>query len=315
MAMPPPAAFPAQPLLALTAAAVVGVVAWLLARSTKPGAVRLRWTALILAALLLLAVWFTPLGTTGQHYLLSAHLAQVTVVMGAVPPLLLLALPRVPRLAVPRRLGRLLRTLVHPLPAIVAVNAAFFGWHMAAVYDDSMANDWLYAAQQVSLLAVSVAFWWPIITPFSPPARAMSPLVKMGYILLATIPQTFGGVAVALAHHPLYAAYAAAPRVIGLDPLTDQQIAGASIALVSKIALFVAFIVIFMQALGGAEAEADEGGGDGGLRRQAAPPVLPPGTPRWLEDVARGRTVSEPQTRRPQPAPVKVPAGSAPARD
>ena len=312
MGLPPASSFVAEPLLIATAAISIGTVAWLLRRGA-PGRKRPRWVALGGVGALLVAIWFSPVATVAAHYLLSAHLLQITLLMGAVSPLLLLALPREPRLSVPPWLSRALRLLVHPIVAIVAVNAAFFGWHMAAPYDASLRNGSVYALQQLTLLATSVIFWWPIVSPFSPPIRSMSPLGKIGYIVLATIPQTFGGLAVALAHHVLYPVYALAPRVLGLDVMTDQQIAGASIALVSKIALFAAFTIIFLRMLEGSASEPDDGGGGGGGPRVDTPQPKPSGTPRWLDDLNSGRTVREPEPQAP-PARIRVPAGSGSAR-
>lgn len=300
------------PLLVAMAVLTVGTVTVLL-RFGQTGHRRLRWVSLSIATGLLAGVWFTPLNTVAQHYLLSAHLLQITILMGAIPPLLLLALPRHPNVHPPRWLRRALRVLVHPLTAIIAVNAAFFGWHLSGPYQAAMQNDALYAAEQVSLLLTSVMFWWPIVTPFSPPQRSMSPLGKIGYIVLATIPQTFGGLVVALAHHSLYPAYELAPRLMGLDALTDQQIAGASIALVSKVALFTAFTVIFVGMLSASASDSDGGGGGGGGGGPEVdrPRPRPSGTPRWLEDLQAGRTIPEPAP----PARVKEPAGSGPRRD
>ena len=287
--------------------AVLGVALLLLHGRTARR--RLRWTALVTATALLGVIWFSPLNTVAQHYLLSAHLLQLTLLMGAIPPLFLLALPREPRVHLPRWLQRVLRFWVHPLVAIIAVNGAFFGWHMAAPYQAAMQNDTLYSLEQASLLLTSVMFWWPIVTPFSPPVRAMSPLGKIGYIVLATIPQTFGGLVVALARHPLYPLYADAPRLLGLDPLTDQQIAGAAIALVSKIALFTAFTVIFVGMLSASAGDSEDGGGGGGGGGGVdRPRPRPSGTPRWLEDINAGRTIPEPAL----PRRVKDPAGSGP---
>jgi len=64
------------------------------------------------------------------------------------------------------------------------------------------------------------------VTPCSPPARALTGFGKLGYIVLATIPQTLGGLLVALAGHVLYPAYGSGPQLVGVDALTDQQIAG-----------------------------------------------------------------------------------------
>ena len=304
--VPGPGSVTINPLLlgaiAVTALGVVG----LRRRAPRQTHSAERWIALASALVLLALVWISPVSTVAQHYLLTAHLLQITLLMGAVPPLLLLALPLHPRVHVPRAVGALLRALVHPIPAVLLVNVAFFGWHLSPPYDAAMADWRLYAAQQLTLLLASIAFWWPIVSPLSPPAKAISPLSKLGYILLATIPQTFGGLIVALAHHPLYEVYTSAPRLLGISVMSDQQIAGACIALVSKVSLFAAFFVIFMRALQSSP-EADEGGGGGGGGRphSGAPMPIPSGTLGWLRDVEQGHTVSE-----PEPARVRQPAVS-----
>jgi cytochrome c oxidase assembly factor CtaG len=301
-----------DPLLGGALVAVGSLVAWVQHRGSWRWRRGAHLGALSAAVTVLGVAWLSPLATVAGHYLLSAHLLQVTLVMGVAAPLLLLALPRGPRIAAPRPLLAALRVVVHPAVAIVLVNAAFFGWHMTAPYDAGLRTWWLYDLQQLTLLFVSIAFWWPIVTPFSPPVRAMSAVGKMGYILLATIPQTFGGLAVALAHQVLYPVYASAPRVLGLDPMTDQQIAGASIALVSKIALLTAFVIVFMRLLESGPAEADDedgGGGGGGLKpRIDSPQPVPSGSPPWLADLNAGRTVYEPSP--PLPPRIRAPAGS-----
>jgi cytochrome c oxidase assembly factor CtaG len=262
------------------------------------------------AVFLIAGVWLTPLATLAEHYLLAAHLIQVLVLMGPVPALLLLSLPakvRITRKSLPLPL----RLAVHPVVAIVALNATFIAWHVNPVYDTALATWWLYDLMETSLLLVSLLFWWPIVSPFSASARSVSGFGKLGYIVLATIPQTFGGLLVALASHVLYTGYGDGPRVLGLDPMTDQQIAGASIALVSKIALLAAFFVIFMHLLNadsdGREEDGGNGGGGGSNPRVDAPTPRPSGIPRWLEDVGDGRTTEEPVAF---PGPVRVPVGS-----
>jgi hypothetical protein len=97
--------------------------------------------------------------------------------------------------------------------------------------------------------------------------------------------------------------------------LTDQQIAGACIALVSKIALFIAFSVVFLRMLNEPatdDDDGDDGGGGGGRRRGAdTPSPRPSGSVPWLADINAGRTV-------PEPVPVRrlrVPAGAGPRRE
>ena len=307
MARPAATALNVDPLLLGLIVLVVAVWFWVIRRSGAPPN-RGRCMALASACVLLVAIWISPLATLAQHYLLAAHLIQVLILMGPVPALLLLSLPRNGGI-VPRSVPRPLRLGVHPIVAIIAVNAGFIVWHLAPAYDAALAQGWLYDLMQATLLLVSVLFWWPIVTPCSPPGRALTGFGKLGYIVLATIPQTLGGLLVALAGHVLYPAYGAGPQLVGIDAMTDQQIAGASIALASKIALFAAFWVVFMNLLSaGSDGREDDGGGGGGGSnpRLDAPHPRPSGLPRWLEDIGDGRTTDEPA----MPRPVRVPVGS-----
>jgi cytochrome c oxidase assembly factor CtaG len=296
MVRPPAASLNIDPLLLAVIAAVIAACVWVARRGGEPLSRGRRW-ALSGAILLLAGAWISPLATIGQHYLLAAHLLQALILMGPVPALLLLSLPRNAGIP-PRSVPRPLRLAVHPVVAIIALNLGFIAWHVTPAFDAALAQGWVYDLMEMSLLLVSVLFWWPIVTPCSPPARALSGFAKLGYIVLATLPQTLGGLIVALAGHVLYAGYGAGPRLLGFDPMTDQQIAGASIALVSKIALLAAFFVVFMNLLnaGSDGREEDDGGGGGGGSnpRLDAPHPRPSGLPRWLDDVGDGRTTEEP---------------------
>jgi putative membrane protein len=336
--LPSPSDFDWSPLLLVALVAVAAVMARRL-RAAGGRAVagegegegegrelRWRWAALGGALLLLAAAFVSPLATMAGHYLLTFHLVQVTLVMGFAPPLLLLALPAPPA-PLPRRVAAVARVLVHPAVAIVAVNLVFFGWHAPVLYSASLEHPSLYALQQLMLFAVSLQFWWAIVEPAGSGPRSMSSLFKLGYILLATIPQTFAGMLFALARHTFYAPYAAAPRITGLDALGDQQLAGALMAVLSKLALFAAFSVILWRVLDahGHEDEYGDDGGDGGDGDRPQP-VLP-GTPAWLEHLRSGRTVPEPspsggmvrrralrEGRDPRPPREPVPIEPAPAR-
>jgi putative membrane protein len=244
---------------------------------------------------LLIVAWVSPVATLAAHYLLTAHLAQVTVTMGFVPPLLLLALPDAPPSRLPAVVRRAGAVAVHPAVAIVAVNVVFFAWHAPVLYQACLDHPELYSVQAVSLLLVSLAFWWAIVEPRG--TAGMSPLIKLGYILLATIPQTFAGLVFALAHHTFYPGYAAAAGRVGMSPLTDQQVAGACMALVSKLALFAAFSVVLWRILdpAGVEGDAgDDGGGGPGDDRGDAPLPKRPGAPAWLGMLDAGPFGDEP---------------------
>lgn len=283
-------------LLALAVVALAVVAALLTGRRRHESLLGLRPWCAVVALILLAVAYVSPLATLAAHYLFTAHLIQVTLVMGFVPPLLLLGLD--PAAGMRSRWGRRLEWLAHPALAIVLVNVVFFGWHARPLYQACLQHPELYSVQQISLLAVSLAFWWPIVKPGGCGRWCMGSLGKLGYILLATIPQTFAGLLFALAHRAFYTDYAEATRSLGVNPLTDQQLAGACMALLSKLALFAAFSVVLWRMLepGGADGDADDdsGGGDG---RDAPLPVRP-GAPAWLGLLEGPRLRDEPPAQR-----------------
>jgi cytochrome c oxidase assembly factor CtaG len=256
-----------------------------------------RRASLLVAVALVAVALVSPLATLSGGYLLTAHFVQITLLMGFAPPLLLLGLPRPDPHPRAGALAWVFGAAVHPAVAIVLVNVVLFGWHDPAIYDASLAHPELYALELMSLFAVSVAFWWSIIEPDGRGAHSLSPLLKLGYILLATIPQTFAGLIFALAHHPFYAGYSSAPEVLGMTHLADQQIAGACMALVSKLALFAAFSVILWRMFDAeaVEGEAPDDGGDGGGGDDdhEPAPVRPP-SPAWLRLLDTGPMADEP---------------------
>jgi cytochrome c oxidase assembly factor CtaG len=299
---------PFEPLL-LAGIAVTSAVLVACARAAPIGRGRWRRASGWIALALLVVSWVSPLQTLASHYLLTAHLVQITLVMGVVPPLLLLALPDRPLVRLPAVLRRIARAMVHPLTGIVAINVAFFAWHAGPLYDASLRDPWLYALQQVTLLVASLLFWWPIVVPLGE-RRVLSRWATLGYILVATIPPTFAGITVALAKHSLYPTYGLAPRVLGLGVLADQQIAGACIALVSKLALFTAFAIVFSRLLNESPSDGGDDGG-GGWRRPGTdtPSPRPSGSVPWLAELNAGHTVPEPAVARTR---VRAPAGAGP---
>lgn len=286
-----------------TLGVVTGAVVWGVIAARRRGEPVMSWRtgSGALAVVLLGVAYVSPLATLAGHYLLTAHLLQVTVVMGFAPPALLIALN--PASLLSSVAGRRVDWVIHPALAIVLVNVVFFGWHIRPLYAACLVHPELYALQQVSLLIVSLAFWWPIVKPAEGCSWCLGSWGKLGYILLATIPQTFAGLLFALAHHAFYSGYAAAARAIGVNPLTDQQLAGACMAVLSKLALFAAFSVVLWRMLepGGADGDTDDdsGGGDG---RDAPMPVRP-GAPAWLRLLDGPRLRDEPPVpRRPAAA-------------
>ncbi len=303
MARPSPADLTLDPVLLTVLGLLVALIAIRISIARREGRGWRGWRLVSLAvSLTLVAIAFvSPIATAASGYLLTAHLAQVTLLMGVAPPLLLLGLPPARRgRRLPGPVDRMARIAVHPAVAIVLVNAVFFGWHVPAVYDACLSHPSLYAMQMVTVFAVSIAFWWPIVMPPFAGRTGLAPLGKLGYILLATIPQTFGGLLFALARHPFYPGYDGAPRLLGLSALSDQQVAGACMAIISKLALFAAFSVVMwrmLDARGADDTSTDEGGGGGGNGGQDGddrPRPLAPRAPAWFGLLDRTPMPEEP---------------------
>jgi putative membrane protein len=74
-------------------------------------------------------------------------------------------------------------------------------------------------------MATGALNWWPILSPL-PELPRLSPPGQILYLFLEAVPATVLGALIVFAPTVLYPTYAAAPRVLGLDALADQQIAG-----------------------------------------------------------------------------------------
>ena len=232
------------------------------------------WAMLATASGALAAAWLGPIGAAAASGSLSAHLLQLTVVMGVVPPVLLLAV----RMPTPRRVTEgLAEALWHPATALILFNAVFFVTNVPAVHDAGVRWEPLGDLCALAMLGVSLLFWRPIVRS----SDAFPPVARLFYIVLATIPQTFAGLLLMFSRHRLYAT---GP---GAGGLADQQLAGAMLALLSKIALFTAFAVILVRLFHG---EPDAGDDDGGRGHEPSGAPTPSAPVRRLA-LLRGRRI------------------------
>ena len=94
------------------------------------------------------------------------------------------------------------------------------------------------------MLAAGFVLWLPVLGRLPGVARP-SALGRAGYLIVQSIVPSFLAVVWIFARHPLYTAYADHGRVLGLAPLTDQQVAG-FVAKLGTIAVLwtVAFVTV-----------------------------------------------------------------------
>jgi len=219
----------------LVLAAMVAVYMW--TQSRWPSDVRRR-VAFDLAVILLLAVYMTPLHTIALHYLLSVHLLQNVVTAEWAPGLVVFGIA--PALAHELERFRVVRVATHPLLALPVWLATYFVWHVPAIYDAALERQGsLLHLEHATYFTAGLLMWWPVIH------GRRSDGVKALYLFAAFVLASPLGLLLALLPNPVYDFYEAAPQLWGLSDLTDQQIAGVTMAVEQAIVFFAVFAFFF----------------------------------------------------------------------
>jgi putative membrane protein len=187
-----------------------------------------RQTAYFAAGTLLLWValdW--PVGALGAGYLAFVHMIQFLLIAMAVPPLLLLGLPRqaLPRLRDDGAATRVLRFATHPLFTLLAFVVVVYYTHLPVSTDRLMATQWGSFLVDTLWLGGGLLFWWPVIAPAGQ-RPALAPGLRMGYLFANMVFMTAPGAMITFAEFPMYGIYELAPRIADFPALDDQRLAG-----------------------------------------------------------------------------------------
>jgi putative membrane protein len=208
----------------------------------SPAQVVAFFAGVLITALALLS----PLHTLGEEYLLSAHMVQHLLITMVVPPLLLLGVP-----------GWMLRPLLRfhpirrgaasafaPITAFVLFNAVFVLWHVPAFYELALRFPPVHSLEHAAFLGCALITWWPVFGPL-PEFPRLPYGAQVLYLFFQSLPPTILGAIIALAEIPLYQAYWQAPRLTGLEPLADQQLAGLIMWIPGALGYFLVLSVVF----------------------------------------------------------------------
>ncbi|HEX7625508.1 MAG TPA: cytochrome c oxidase assembly protein [Gaiellaceae bacterium] len=195
-------------------------------------------------ALLAVAFW-SPLHHLGLHYLLTAHLLQNVILAEWAPLLAVLGVsaPMAGRLA----RFRAWRFATHPAVALPVWLGNYFFWHVPPVYDAALDHQaWLIHLEHACYFATGILVWWPLLqdAPRRLRSGGRAAYAFASFVLAAPL-----GLLLALLPKPAYHYYEHAPRLWGLSPLADQQIAGVTMASEQAVVLFVVFLYWFRRFL------------------------------------------------------------------
>jgi cytochrome c oxidase assembly factor CtaG len=174
---------------------------------------------------LILAVFLSPLGHVAGE-LVTAHMVQHLIIGDIAALLIVLGLTRSllqPVMAL--KLFDRLRVLTHPLIALPLWVANFYIWHIPALYDATVTNEFLHALQHVCFIGFGILMWMPIAGPLPVPSWfgggaqvAYTGVARLAMAGLGNILMWSGAV--------LYTAYEPGQEYWDVTPLADQGTAG-----------------------------------------------------------------------------------------
>lgn len=192
---------------------------------------------------LVLVAFVSPLESLALRYLLTAHLLQNVVLAEWAPALFVLGVPPALAAAVGRR--RWARALTHPLVALPLWLGTYFVWHVPVIYDYALRQAGsLLHVEHVCYLAAGLLVWWPVLQARP---RRLAAGTKAAYLFGAFVLASPLGLLLALLPNAVYRFYEHAPRVWGLSPLGDQQLAGITMAVEQAVVFFACFTVFFLR--------------------------------------------------------------------
>ncbi|MDA8262107.1 MAG: cytochrome c oxidase assembly protein [Actinomycetota bacterium] len=190
-----------------------------------------------------------PLGDIARHYSVLAYLGSNSLLVLGSTPLMLAGLPRWFFAEITRRrlIDTTLKALTRPIAATLVFSAAVVTSMLPAVVEAESRSDAAWAAFHLALVGAAAVMW---VTALSllPGLHRLSTYGRVGFLFVQSLLPTFPGIALIFAKHSFYAPYRAGAAALGLNPLTDQQLAGAAIKGLSILVFWTVAAIILAKA-------------------------------------------------------------------
>jgi cytochrome c oxidase assembly factor CtaG len=161
-----------------------------------------------------------------QHILIG-DVASLLIVLGLTGPML------APLLHV--RLWRSLRLLATPVIALALWALDLYVWHLPLLYQLAVRHDLVHALEHACLLWFGCLLWLALIGPLPKPAWFRG-WAELGYVVAVRFTGAVLANALIWAQTLFYPVYRESDAARGLNPLSDQNVAGA-VMMVEQIAL------------------------------------------------------------------------------
>jgi hypothetical protein len=138
------------------------------------------------------------------------------------------------------------RLLTRPLVALVVANGVLFFIHWPEIVSLSVRSELAHFSLHTLLLGSALVMWWPVLSPL-PEFPSLSRPGQLIYLFFQSLAPTIPASFLTFGTKPLYPIYATFPRIWGIDPLTDQLIAGLVMKLIGGLILWVVIAAIFFR--------------------------------------------------------------------
>ena len=188
----------------------------------------LGWSSLVIAL-------DSPIHELGEQ-LFWVHMTQHEILMLVSAPLLVLSRPLVPFLWAlspswrnnvaswgrSRWFRRSWKYISAPLSTWLLSALALWIWHAPGLFDRTLHNDWVHAAQHLSFFLTALLFWWPIAQ--QPPALGYGG--SLAYVFTTALHTSVLGGLLTFAPRAWYSSYFSTAPAWHLTALEDQQLGG-----------------------------------------------------------------------------------------
>lgn len=189
----------------------------------------------------------SPLHVLADDVLFSAHMVQHVLLTLVAPPLLILGTPDwlIRPLLRPNWAFRTARFVTMPILAFLMFNFLFSAWHIPALYESAIRNDWLHIVEHTTMTATALLMWWPLMS-LLPELPSLPYLLQLAYLFALSIAQIIVFATIVFAQSPIYQIYVDAPH-LWLSPLADQQIGGIIMKVGGGALFLTIFVIVFFK--------------------------------------------------------------------
>jgi cytochrome c oxidase assembly factor CtaG len=245
--------------LALLIYLAVYVARWRQARTpTEPHPPSVgRLLVFLLGILALVAALCSPIDQLGEQILVM-HMVQHVLLLDIAPILLILGLTKVLLRPATRRIHKVEQRagfLALPIFAVLLYTGAMWVWHIPVLYDAAAEHSGIHVLEHLTFTLAGFLYWWHLISPVSTrlAREGTTPIV---YMLSTKVTVGFLGILLTFAPNAIFSYYTNQPQYWGLDPDSDQALAGVVMALEQSVVMGIALVFLFTRML--AQSERDE---------------------------------------------------------